>query len=336
MKKRILLFLCALLLFAQPVLAQQGFGGTGAPPSGFPQSDIFSGLSGGIAYQQVAENAAGNGVGFVYGINGVQTVSANTVLTNASPSYNIATTSGNTVQFTLPVASTCVGKIFYFVKSSVSFASTIVTQASDNIDASTNSITIGGSTGANNPYAVILISTGTNQWSTISRAFVPVVGGGLGGNITFNSGGFLYASTGSLGACMAAAGTAGSIVLGQGASAPTYSSGGTKIDASGDVFLGKGQVVNRTTVSNAGYTTLATDYIVAYTSLSAGQAVSLSSANAATNQVYIIKDESGNAGADNITCTPSSGTIDGAANKVINAAYGVLRVYYNGANWFTF
>ena len=56
-------------------------------------------------------------------------------------------------------------------------------------------------------------------------------------------------------------------------------------------------------------------------------------------QSWIIKDESGGAATHNITIKTAGGTIDGVAGgtgKVINTAYGILRVYSNGTNYFTF
>jgi hypothetical protein len=48
-----------------------------------------------------------------------------------------------------------------------------------------------------------------------------------------------------------------------------------------------------------------------------------------------VKDESGNAGVNNITITPESGTIDGAASVQIVVNYGVVRIYSDGSNWFS-
>ena len=94
----------------------------------------------------------------------------------------------------------------------------------------------------------------------------------------------------------------------------------------------------RTTVADAAYNILATDYIVAYTSLTAGRIATLPTAVGCAGQHYIIKDESGSAGTYNITMgSTSSQTIDGAAasSTKISTNYGVLRLYSNGSNWFT-
>lgn len=92
--------------------------------------------------------------------------------------------------------------------------------------------------------------------------------------------------------------------------------------------------VKRTTVADASYSATATDYIIAYTSLTTGRTVTLPTAVGIGNRIYIIIDETGTANTNNITvATTSSQTINGAATKVINTAYGSLKVYSNGANW---
>jgi hypothetical protein len=110
------------------------------------------------------------------------------------------------------------------------------------------------------------------------------------------------------------------------------------------LVLEKGQLqglqtlaMSRTTVADAPYTVLTTDAVVAYTSLTAGRAVTLPAASSvATGQKVVVKDEAGTAGANNLTVSVSGGgTIDGAASKVINSNYGVLRFYSNGTQWFT-
>ena len=97
----------------------------------------------------------------------------------------------------------------------------------------------------------------------------------------------------------------------------------------GSAKFAGGLAVNRTAIADTAYTILISDYIVAYTSITAGRNATLPS-GAFVGQQFIVKDESGNAGSFNITVV---GTIDGATNKVINTAYGVLRVYWNGTNW---
>jgi len=94
--------------------------------------------------------------------------------------------------------------------------------------------------------------------------------------------------------------------------------------------------VKRTIVADAAYSVLTTDYLIAYTTLTAARTITLPTAVGVTGQQYIIKDESGNATTNHITvATTSSQTVDGASTASISAAYGIVRVYSNGANWFT-
>ena len=51
---------------------------------------------------------------------------------------------------------------------------------------------------------------------------------------------------------------------------------------------------------------------------------------------FIVNDESGLGGANNITTTPTGGeTIDGSSSNVIDTNYGSRGYYSNGSNWFT-
>ncbi|MFF3324952.1 collagen-like protein [Streptomyces sp. NPDC002889] len=105
----------------------------------------------------------------------------------------------------------------------------------------------------------------------------------------------------------------------------------------GAIEFPSGIARGRTAVADANRTVVATDSRICYTSITAARVVTLPSVSTATGQEFLIKDESGSCdGTKTITVTPASGTIDGAANKVINTAYGSLRVYSNGTNWFTF
>jgi hypothetical protein len=98
----------------------------------------------------------------------------------------------------------------------------------------------------------------------------------------------------------------------------------------------------KTNVADVAYTVLATDHVVAYTSISAARIVTLlapgSGGATVTNpRFYIVKDESGSCGvANTITLSVSGGAnIDGAATLVINSAYGKATVYDNGTAYFT-
>jgi hypothetical protein len=183
--------------------------------------------------------------------------------------------------------------------------------------------------------------TGVAVFSTAAApAFTPLAGSGaaiITGPSTQTSGyvPVFSGGTGQLASSGAQIGTtSGNLCLMSSACVPTGNwtfSGLTSIAA---------EKRGRATVANAAYTVTAANYEVAYTSLSAAQTVTLTAASsigtAAYPQYFLIKDETGNAGTYNLTVSVSGGgTIDGASSKSINAAYGELRVYSNGAAWFT-
>lgn len=78
------------------------------------------------------------------------------------------------------------------------------------------------------------------------------------------------------------------------------------------------------------------DLIVEVTDTSAPRTITLASATVTAGRVVIIKDVSGGAGTNNIAVvTEGAETIDGAASVVIDTNYGVVRLYSDGSNWFT-
>ena len=85
-------------------------------------------------------------------------------------------------------------------------------------------------------------------------------------------------------------------------------------------------------------TTTGKEIILAITDTSSPRTIYLSHEDLTEGRIIIIKDESGNAGNNNISVYPevSGILIDGEDHKVINSNYGVLRLYSNGNNWFTF
>lgn len=102
-----------------------------------------------------------------------------------------------------------------------------------------------------------------------------------------------------------------------------------------DIYLPQGQALGRTP-KTASYTVLSSDRLIAYTALSAAVTVTLPAASSMTGKRITVKDEAGAAATNNITVNvASSGTIDGAASKVINTNFGLLNVYSNGTQWFT-
>jgi hypothetical protein len=77
--------------------------------------------------------------------------------------------------------------------------------------------------------------------------------------------------------------------------------------------------------------------IIGVTNTSAARTITLATADVVPGRVIIIKDETGGAAANNITVNTQGGqTIDGVSTVTITANYGVLRVYSDGNNWFTF
>ncbi len=97
--------------------------------------------------------------------------------------------------------------------------------------------------------------------------------------------------------------------------------------------FGSGVSMIRRAVANTATTLSATDFLIAYTSLTATRAVTLPSATSVAGQHFVIKDESGSAGSFVITIV---GTVDGVINPVaVNTAYGKFRIYSNGTGWFT-
>jgi hypothetical protein len=53
-------------------------------------------------------------------------------------------------------------------------------------------------------------------------------------------------------------------------------------------------------------------------------------------RIFIIKDQAGRAtAAPNTIATQGAATIDGAATYPLSVNYGVVRLYSNGTNWFT-
>lgn len=90
------------------------------------------------------------------------------------------------------------------------------------------------------------------------------------------------------------------------------------------------------TATAISYTATSQDWIIGVTDTSAPRTITLPAASALAGKQLVIKDESGGAATNNITVDGNaSETIDGAATLVISANYGVVRIYCDGANWFT-
>ncbi len=94
-----------------------------------------------------------------------------------------------------------------------------------------------------------------------------------------------------------------------------------------------GSLAVKRTAYSANATIAGNDHIVAVTTTGTITLI-LPSASSITGREYIIKSEMSSA-AITINTTLSQ-TIDGVTTKTISTGYGVLRVYSDGNNWFTF
>src|SRR5579862_1510935 len=89
-----------------------------------------------------------------------------------------------------------------------------------------------------------------------------------------------------------------------------------------------------TAVSDAAYTALATDRMVAYTALTAARTVTLPPSSAyPTGPRLVVVDETGNCSTvKTLTVTPNGAdVINGAASTVVNAPYGFIGLESNQA-----
>lgn len=146
---------------------------------------------------------------------------------------------------------------------------------------------------------------------------------GNGGATSGNGGIVNFAGGNSL----SGSGSGGSLVFTPGST----SGGGTHgaIDLNGSVKI------KRTSVSDANYTALTSDYLISYSSLSTGRTITLYASSGMTGRVLVVKDETGSAATNNITIDGNaSETIDGATTYVLNRNYGSITIYCNGSNWF--
>lgn len=108
----------------------------------------------------------------------------------------------------------------------------------------------------------------------------------------------------------------------------------------GTLTQGGSLLIKKTDAGAADYnpSALTSDYIITTNTTAAARAVTISTedrdtGSAASPRMFIIKDIAGNAGANNITVSlETAGTIDGAANHVINANYNSITLIVDGTN----
>lgn len=99
----------------------------------------------------------------------------------------------------------------------------------------------------------------------------------------------------------------------------------------GNTQLSGGLIVSTTIPGSYPYTTLSKDHIILASSSAAHGITLISSPK--TGQFYSIKDATGTAATHNITITPASGNIDGAATYIISTNYGSVDLVYSGTQW---
>ena len=158
--------------------------------------------------------------------------------------------------------------------------------------------------------------------------------------------------------CLGASGTASCISVGAGAqlgimhcnigSTNTNAiTGAGEIWGAGLILPRAGNTVNTTTqnasqMSNDNYhvtapgaypyTTLVQDAVI-FVDTTGGARTITPRASPSDGARHIIKDNDGNAAANNVTITPSGKNIDGAASSVITTDYGSVEIVYNGTEW---
>lgn len=94
-------------------------------------------------------------------------------------------------------------------------------------------------------------------------------------------------------------------------------------------------MIHHRTGAGGNYTILTTDHIVGVTDTSTPKTINLPAAGRVAGMSFIIADESGGAGTNNITVSGNGANIDGAATHVISTNYGKVQVYWTGSQWKT-
>jgi len=102
------------------------------------------------------------------------------------------------------------------------------------------------------------------------------------------------------------------------------------------LFLSGGISMRRAAVSTNPYTASANDFFLGVDTTSTAISIELDTSRFEAGAYLVIKDEGGNANANNITLSASASTIDGAGTMIIESAYAAINVYTNGTSWFVF
>jgi hypothetical protein len=104
----------------------------------------------------------------------------------------------------------------------------------------------------------------------------------------------------------------------------------TEVDTTVDVDKAKSRVKKTDNAAPA-----ATDHFIGVDTTTKEVTITLpSTATVAEGKIFLIKDEGGNAGTNNIViATTGATTIDGNSLVKITSDYGALNIYYNGTEW---
>ncbi len=87
------------------------------------------------------------------------------------------------------------------------------------------------------------------------------------------------------------------------------------------------------TFTSGSSVTMTTNYLTINKTVGSATAVTLPVSPSTWTFVYIIKDQKGDCATNNITVTPSSGTIDGAASFVMNVNRMSASFLFDGTNY---
>ncbi|MFO0703734.1 MAG: hypothetical protein U0525_03355 [Patescibacteria group bacterium] len=183
---------------------------------------------------------------------------------------------------------------------------TVTAAGTDEIDTpGTTSLTI------NDLRAVTLVANSGSRWRTYSSQ---IVAGSTKG-VQFNNGGVLGANSN-----FAWDNTNSRLGVLQATPLSTLDIGGSLS-------------IKRTAVSSS--VSSGAQIVLGVTSTSSPYTINLRTADCVAGRTYIVKDESGAAGTNNITvATEGTEKIDGQDTYVINTNYGAVTVYSNGTNWY--
>ena len=98
-------------------------------------------------------------------------------------------------------------------------------------------------------------------------------------------------------------------------------------------YLQDPYVIKNRVVTAAGSVTVTSDDYLVIVNKTVGAATTVNLPSVWRGRTFVIKDGKGDAATNNITITPASGTIDGAAGKTLNSNYQSATLVFNGSEW---